>query len=101
MDSPSKGWPEAILKSDDLDNLRGDFESCKDEITDWAETKYADGLSEGETPELAAVIIGQFAFSNHKDDDYFYSVVDEFDEREGEKLAIGYIGTQAIEGADC
>lgn len=101
MEVPSKGWPEAILKSGDLETIREDFGSCKDEITAWVEHKYADGLSKGETPEKAALVIGNFAFVNHRDEDYFYRVVDEFDETEGEQLAIGYIGTQAIEEADC
>ena len=101
MENPSKGWPEAILKSDDLETLREDFDSCKDRITVWVEKQYADGLAKEETPESAAVVIGEFAFVNLKDEDYFYRVVEEFEETEGKQLAKGYIGTQAIEEADC
>lgn len=101
MESPSKRWPEAIFEGDDLDQLRCDFRSCKHAIVQWVENHYADGTSCGETPEMAALLIGHFAYMNHKEDDYFVQIIEGIEGDEGKKLAKGYIGIQAIEKADC
>jgi len=101
MESPSERWPEAIFDRDRLGRLCEDFNSCRADILEYVEHRYENGLAPMETPELAACTIGQVAYEQHKEDDYFVSEIDEIDGEIGKKLAKGYIGIQAIQEADC
>lgn len=101
METPSERWPKAIFDSSDLETLEDDFKSCKQDILQFVEHHYENGTSPVETSEMAACFIGNIAYENHGEDDYFIGVIDDIDGEEGKKLAKGYIGIQAIQEADC
>jgi hypothetical protein len=101
MEAPSKRWPNAIFDTDDLEGLKQDFSSCENDILEFVEHHYEDGTAPNESPEMAALYIGNMAYENHGEDDYFIGVVNDIEGEKGRKLAKGYIGIQAIREADC
>lgn len=101
MECPSKRWPKAIFDTDDLKSLEEDFSSCEHDILQFVEHHYENGTAPNESPEMAACLIGQIAYENHGEDDYFIRIIDDIEGEEGRKLAMGYIGIQAIQEADC
>ncbi|WP_254279219.1 hypothetical protein [Haloarcula marina] len=101
MESPSERWPKAIFDTDILNKLEEDFDSCKHDILEYVEHQYQNGTAPGITPEFAACTIGEMAYRQHKEEDYFLKVIQNIDGDEAKRLAKGYIGIQAIKEADC
>lgn len=97
METPDLNWQKEIFDEDMLEDLERGHKECKPEIIQWTKDKYSDGLSKGESPEAAALLIGGFA-KYVAGSDYFVACFENhIGDDEGEKLALGFIGAQSIE----
>ena len=101
MAVPTEAWHREVLDKSDLELLENEFSAWEEHVTEFVETYCQKGIMPGQTPENLAYLIGEFAYSNLREDDYFIEVVDQgVDGREGEKMAKSYIGIQAMKSSD-
>jgi len=101
MDIPTDAWHREIIANSDLDLLEEEFSTCEESILEFTDV-FCDGEPvPGQTPENLAYVIGEFAYSNHSQDDFFVEVIEnKMKGEEGEKLAKAYIGIQAMKAAN-
>jgi uncharacterized protein YajQ (UPF0234 family) len=97
MDSPNKGWHEAIFHGEDIKELDNGFEACCPDLLKWYNFRYSGGAMEIETPESIALTIGSHAENTHTE--HLESALPNKDGTKRE-LAKGYIGAKTIEEAD-
>lgn len=97
MQSPSVGWHEVVFDPREVDQLEQGLEDCQDQLIEWFNMRYDEGVVEFESPESIALAVGNHAESMHTE--HVRPVLDDFDET-GKKLAKGYIGAKTIEQSD-
>lgn len=99
MRRPRKEWHEEVLDSDVLRNLDAAVDSCENERVIKLVERLATEPFPGETPEFLAKQVGNW-LCDRGGDDFRTPVSNDTDGKEGESLALGYIGVKAFEIAD-
>lgn len=108
MRLPDDKWQHEFMK-DAVDRIDCEFSNRKfdsNELIEWVEYQYNDGLHNKESPERVAWIIGTWTLQTYGNggEGFFKYAVEQLTEGdEGEKLALGYIGLKALSAAnlDC
>lgn len=93
MSRPYDYWHKEILSEDILDNLDAVLSSYEEILIRLAQM-YEEG-SEGAPPEFLARQVGYWLVEQEKTPEFTTPVYRDTDGKEGEKLALGYIGVIA------
>lgn len=97
MEPPNTNWHPIFIGEKMVDELEKDFREFEEELVEYVEKRYPDGVNEHETSELVAHSIGNIAIKLHED--HIRSRIDDADPTE-EEVALSYIGACAMEKAD-
>lgn len=98
MRRPRDEWHQEVLKDKIIRNLDSAVDDCDEELEKLA-VRLSDDPYPGETPEFIAKQIGNW-ITERSDEDFSTPVYQDTSGKEGERMALGYIGVKGFEIAE-